>query len=499
MSRSARFVEASLILVLLIGCSSAPVVRVGAKTDTETAILGEVAAQLLNGSGVPARFEDKLGGTTLVWEALRAGRIDVYPEYTGTLRQQIFAGRDLPDDDALRAALAAEGLAMTAPLGFANNYAIGMKGERADALGIRSISDLRRHPGLVLGFSNEFMARADGWPSLQRRYGLPQQNVRGLDHRLAYKSLTDGVLDATDLYTTDAEIARFDLRVLQDDLGHFPAYKAVLLYRLALAERAPAALAVLKRLEGRIDERRMMALNARAQQGVPEARVAAEYLAEESGILPAGGEESVARKLLRWTGQHLVLVGLSLAAAVAVAVPLGVLAAARPRLGQGLLAVTGVLQTVPSLALFALLIPLYGDIGTWPALTALFLYSLLPILRNTYTGLRDIPPALRESAEALGLSAPARLWLVELPLASRLILAGIKTAAVINVGTATLAALIGAGGLGQPIVNGLTVLDREQLLLGAVPVALLALAVQGVFDLAERWLVPRGLRLPRTE
>jgi osmoprotectant transport system permease protein len=178
-----------------------------------------------------------------------------------------------------------------------------------------------------------------------------------------------------------------------------------------------------------------------------------------------------------------------------VAVPLGILAARLPRLGSFILATTGVIQTIPSLALLVFMIPWLG-IGAKPALVALFLYSLLPIVRNTATGLRDIPPSLRESAEALGLPPGARLRLVELPLASRAILAGIKTAAVINVGTATIGALIGAGGFGQPILTGIRRDDVAMILYeGAIPAAVLALAVQGAFDLAERWLVPKGLRL----
>jgi osmoprotectant transport system permease protein len=159
-----------------------------------------------------------------------------------------------------------------------------------------------------------------------------------------------------------------------------------------------------------------------------------------------------------------------------------------------ILAIVGIVQTIPSLALLVFLIPFLG-IGGLPAMVALFLYSLLPIVRNTYAGLHDIPIQIRESAEALGLRAAARLRLVELPMAARAILAGIKTSAVINVGTATLGALIGAGGYGQPILTGIRLDDLGLILEGAVPAAVLALLVQGLFELAERWLVPRGLRL----
>src|SRR5690606_31746946 len=197
--------------------------------------------------------------------------------------------------------------------------------------------------------------------------------------------------------------------------------------------------------------------------------------------------------VLDYTLQHLALVGVSLSLAILLAVPLGVLAARHRRSGQGVLGLVGILQTVPSLALFVFMIPLFG-IGALPAIAALFLYSLLPILRNPHAGLVGIEPSLRESAAALGLPPGVRLWRVELPLALRSILAGVKIAAVVNVGTATLGALIGAGGYGQPILTGIRLDDIGLIMQGAVPAAMLALAIQGAFELVERLMTPRGLR-----
>jgi osmoprotectant transport system permease protein len=239
----------------------------------------------------------------------------------------------------------------------------------------------------------------------------------------------------------------------------------------------------------------MAAMNRQARlKKARETYVAAEFLNAQLGLAIEVHDEPLVESLWRLTAEHLALVGLSLSAAVVLALPLGILAARRPRLGQAVFAVLGILQTIPSLALLVFLIPLLG-IGWKPAILALFLYSLLPIVRNTYTGLHDIPGPLRESAEALGLPPFARLKLVELPLAARSILAGIKTSAVINVGTATLGALIGAGGYGEPILTGIRLNDTASILEGAVPAALLALLVQGLFELAERAVVPRGLRL----
>jgi osmoprotectant transport system permease protein len=469
-------------------------VRVGSKADTETTILAEIVAQRIRQAGLLVELKLRLGGTRFVWDALNADALDVYPEYTGTLSEQIFSGRGIRGEEALRRELARLGLGMTRPLGFANNYALGMRRERAEQLGIRSISDLRAHADLRFGFSNEFLKRADGWPGLRDQYHLPQTDVRGLDHRLAYEALVAGSTDLTEVYTTDAEIRRFGLVVLEDDRHFFPLYEAVLVYRLDLEQRAPEAVAAFRQLEGLLTESDVIEMNGRAQDRVPIPQIAADFLARHFGEAPTAELESDVWRLWRLTVEHLTLVGISLGAAILVGVPLGIVTAARPRLGQLVIGGAGVIQTIPSLALLVFMIPLLQT-GTKPAIVALFLYSLLPIISGTAVGLRTIPPSVRESAEGLGLSPASQLWLIELPLASRSILAGIRTSAVINVGTATLGALIGAGGYGQPIQTGLQMNDHREILFGAIPAAALALLVQWLFTLAERFLVPRGLRL----
>ena len=489
----------ALIVALMVATAAqagfAAEVTVGSKKFTESVILGEMLSHLAQAAGATARHRRELGGTRVLWQALRKGEIDVYAEYTGTIAQEILAGRGLDGDDAIRAALAALGIGMSRPFGFNNTYAIGMRKEDARRLGIRTISDLARHPALRLGFGNEFMDRGDGWPSLRARYRLTHRNVRGLDHDLAYRGLQSGGIDAMDVYTTDAEIAYYDLAVLEDDKRHFPVYHAVVIYRAELAASRPAVIAALRRLEGRIDAAAMARMNARVKlDKLSESRVAADFLAAAVGVRVAAGDDTMVRRLARNTADHLTLVAISLAAAILLSLPLGILAARHARTGQIILATVGIIQTIPSLALFVFMIPLLG-IGGPPAVVALFLYSLLPIVRNTYAGLHDIPPSIRESAEALGLAPLARLRLVELPLAARTILAGIKTSSVINVGTATLGALIGAGGYGQPILTGIRLDDVGLILEGAVPAAALALIVQGGFEIAERLVVARGLRL----
>ena len=487
---------ARIAIVLLAGLlpvlAIAQPVRIGSKQFTESVILGEIARLAARDAGVQAVHERELGGTRILWKALQQGDIDAYPEYTGTLTHELL--QDVPADAdiaTLRARLKPLGIGITDPLGFDNTYAIGMRQDEAARLDIRRISDLRAHPSLRLGFSNEFMDRGDGWPGLRRAYALPQTKVSGLDHVLSYRAVASGAVDAIDLYSTDAEIPYYHLRTLPDDRHYFPRYQAVFLYRLALERDEPAFVAALRRLAGHIDEQAMRTMNAAVKlDGRRDSAVAADFL----GTRVEAGRRGLWQRLRQRSVEHVELVASSLGLALALAIPLGIVAARRRRLGTLVIAATGVLQTVPSLAMFVFMIPLLG-IGTWPAVAALFLYSLLPIVRNTHAGLVGIAPELMESAAALGLPRRVRLRRIELPLAMRSILAGIKTAAVINVGTATLAALIGAGGYGQPILTGIRLDSIPLILEGAIPAAVLALLVQGLFELVERWLTPRGLRL----
>ena len=474
---------------------TAPEVKIGSKAFTESVILGDIVSLIVRDAGAIPVQRRELGGTRVLWNALLNGEIDIYPEYTGTVSEEILAQKGIHGEAAIRQALAERGIMMTRSLGFSNNYAIGMKKETCKKMQVHKISDLRGHPELRLGFSNEFMDRADGWPSLRNHYDLPQKQVYGMDHDLSYRGLEAGSIDATDIYSTDAEIQYYDLCLLEDDLRHFSAYAAVLLYRKDLSERAPKVVSELSKLEGQITEPAIIEMNARAKfNKIPEGRIAADFVTAKLSVATRTRHDTAVDRFWRHTSEHLYLVALSLVAAILVSIPLGIVAAKRPRIGQVILGFTGLVQTIPSLALLVFMIPLLG-IGGPPAIAALFLYSLLPIVRNTCVGIRDIPSDIRESAEALGLPARAILRLVELPMASRTILAGIKTSAVINVGTATLGALVGAGGYGQPILTGIRLDDIGLIMQGAIPSAALALLVQGFFEFAERFFVPKGLQL----
>jgi len=469
---------------------------VGSKKFTESYVLADIAQLAIERAGYPAEHRQGMGGTIILWEALKEGAITCYPEYTGTIREVILKnggpttdGTGAAEVDRMRQQLARYGVGMTGRLGFNNTYALVMRREQAQRLGIHEISDLNRYPQLPVGLSQEFLGREDGWTPLCARYGLHMRNVRGMDHTLAYEALAKGEIDVMDAYSTDARIAEEDLVALRDNRTFFPQYQAVFLYRL---DADPRVLQGLRFLEGTLTEKRMIQLNAIAERTSDYSKAAASYFHE--GV--PSQADSLASKLARWTARHLVLVGLSLSGSIVLGIPLGIWAGRPGWVSEIILGTTGVVQTIPSLALLALLvsIPFLG-IGPQTAIIALFLYGLLPIVRNTASGLQDIPRPVRESAEALGLEPLARLTKVFLPLASRSILSGIKTSAVINVGTATLAALIGAGGLGEPIISGLNLNDSTLILEGALPAASLALLVQASFGFLDRLLIPKGLRL----
>ncbi len=486
---------------------SAPPLVVGSKRFTESYILGEIVRQTYEAQGIAAEHRQGLGNTGILEQALASGAVDVYPEYTGTIVRELLKrpqGTGNPSLAELNEWLAPRGLKAAVPLGFNNTYALAMLESRAAELGITRISDLAEPKALALrlGLSHEFMERGDGWPAVKAAYKLALTAAPGLDHGLAYDAVRAGKVDLIDIYSTDAKVGRYQLRVLQDDLGFFPKYDAVLLMRAAVDVRPLAKLA------GRIDAAAMIAMNAQVElDGRSFSDVAKGFLAADraaangtkaavpgAGLASSGTRQTFLQRLFapdfaRLTLQHLMLVFGSLGVAILIGVPLGIAAWRWPRSAGWVLGAVAVLQTVPSLALLAFLIALLGSIGLVPALIALFLYALLPIVRNTHAGLRGVTVGLAQAALSLGLTPRQCLREVQLPLAMPTLLAGVKTAAVINVGTATVAAFIGAGGYGERIVAGLAVNDTAAMLAGAVPSALLALLVQAGFDWAERRIV----------
>lgn len=499
--------------------ASRPIV-VASKPFGESYLLCEMFAQLLESRGYRVERKPGLGATEIAFRALRTGAIDVYPEYTGTGLIAVLHD-SLPDSVAAdpRAVFAHVSrefdqryqLRWLPPLGFQNTYAIAVTRRTAERYHLKTLSDLAREsPRLTAGFTADFIGRSDGLVGLSRVYGIHPKEVRPLASAVKYQALASGAVDVIDGYSTDGLLAKYDLITLVDDRHFFPPYEAAALASEEFARRQPGAVATLMLLSDKLDEAKMRQLNRRVEVDGEDVRsVAADELASlglrggaspSKTVGPPGNSGGFASYL--WnrrgiiaglTARHLELVAIALLAAVLVAIPLGLLLERGRAVAEPVIGGLGVLQTIPSIALLAFMIPLLG-VGVVPALVALWLYALYPIARGTYSGVRDADPDAVAAAEALGTTPVQRLLWVRLPLAAPVIMAGVRTAAVITVGAATLAAFIGAGGLGEPIVAGLALADTKMILSGALPAALLALLVDAVLAVVERLVAPAHRR-----
>lgn len=459
---------------------------VGSKRFTESYVLGELLNLTLRDAGVKSIHRQGLGNTAIVVQALANGQIDVYPEYTGTILREILKRPETQVSlDELNALLKTKGLKAAIPLGFNNTYALAMKAEQAKALGLTRISDIanltaEQQSRLRIALSPEFRTRPDGWPALVQGYKLKIKPGKVLEHGLAYDALERGEADIVDAYSTDAAIARKDLVLLEDDRQVFPRYDAVLLMRSDFNEKP------LHHLEGKLNEVTMAKLNGQAEAGVRFERVARAFLDESGDHQAAVSPYARFFKLLFGPDffsalrDHVLLVAISSALALLVGVPLGILAHRKPRYAKWILGAAGILQTIPSLALLTILIAALNQIGAVPAVLALFLYGLLPIVNATHVSLMAVPWNLKEAGLALGCKEWQLLVFIELPIARPIIMTGLASATVIGVGTCTLAALVGAGGFGDRIVAGLAVNDHALMLAGAIPAAILALLAQAI-------------------
>jgi osmoprotectant transport system permease protein len=487
-----------LIVLLCAGvCAnavSAPAIVVGSKIFTEGYVLGELAAQTIEASKPPVPVVRKLGmgSTGILFQSLSSGAIDVYADYTGTLTEAIIKNPQLRSLDDIQSAMARLNLVISQPLGFNNTYALAVRESFARQNNIHTISELARFKGTVrAAFSYEFMDRADGWPGLAAAYrlDLPAKSVNRMEHSLTYQAIDQNAVDVIDVYSTDAKIRKFDLRVLDDDLAYFPVYQAVWVARKEFVERYPAQWQALEKLAGKIDVNTMLDMNAAADIDKQSyAQIAAKFRGAQAQVT-----DTLTSRIVHRTLEHLWLVAISLLFSIVIGVPLGIAAVRYQTTGQAILLLSAMIQTVPSLALLCFLIPVFG-VGTKPALVALCLYSLLPVVLNTFTGIRSIDPRHLENARAFGLNSRQILFRIVLPLASPMLLAGVKTATIVSIGTATLAALVGAGGYGAPIVSGLSLNDVPTILTGAIPAALMAWLAHGAFEVLGKFLIPAGLQ-----
>ncbi len=484
-----------IIILLLTSATSClfaqSTLKVGAKHFNEGYILGEIIALLLEDSGFTVERKLGLGGTIVSFEALKSKDIDIYPEYSGTISSEILKIPNANLDSINHVLTEKYQLNISNPYGFNNTYVVLVTAELAKQLSLRTIQDLTAQPQLKGGVNHEFLKRQDGWGNLSKAYSL-KHKVIGMEQGLSYQALLNKEIDFTVAASTDGELAKYNYVVLEDNLAFFPKYEALSLYRENIPTKAKE---ILHKLDKILTDKEMQKLNALAlgEKGNHQ-EIAYNFLIEKQLIQNKVLQKTTPlQDILAHALVHLKLTLISLLVAMLFAIPLGIVLYRFPAISKPILYIAGILQTIPSIALLALMIPFLG-IGFVPSVFALFLYALLPILRNTLIGLIGVEPQLKKVATAIGLSNAQKLRLIELPLAMPMILAGIRTAAVINVGTATIAAFIGAGGLGEFIVTGLALNDTSLILMGAIPSALLAILMELLFELLERILIAKHLR-----
>ncbi len=483
--------------------TQADTITIGGKKFTEQSILAEIMAQKIEHDTehqVTRRFH--LGATMIALEALRSGNIDIYPEYTGTawaaiLKQPIIRDADEIYRKLQPLSLDVLGIMWGKPFGFNNTYALAVRQDDARFRTVKKISQLGdtwNH--FSMGVNHDFLARKDGLPGLLTFYGVQQnsQQVTGLDVGLLYQSVRDGHIDMIAAYSTDGRIPAFGLKLLEDDKYYFPPYYAAPIFKESFAKQYPDVIKSLAQLHNVISDTAMQKMNYLVDEKQQDVAVVAQDFLFEHGLIDATSTPKAETAVFSQWGMlwgyfvdHSLLVLISMGLALSLALPLGLLLTRCEKVAAMVFYLASVIQTIPSIALLGFLIPVFG-IGFKPAVFALFLYSVLPILRNTFVGIGQVDAYLIEATRGLGLTEWQIMRHVKIPLAMPMIMAGIRTSTVINIGTATVAALIGAGGFGEPILRGVNSVDSHMIMMGAVPAALMAI----IFDKAlqyyeEKW------------
>jgi len=490
---------------------------IGSKIFTENILLGEILALLLEKEGFKIVRKFNMGGTKLLFDALRVGDIDIYPEYTGTGYAMILkeSKKLNPQETYLfvkKKFLNRYQLVWSPPLGFENTYVLAFREGDARFENIKSLSELQDLPfPLRLASEHEFTERKDGWPLFSKHYklNLKKNQILSMNPSLMYSAIGAKKVDLIMAYSTDGRLKAYQLKTLKDDKQFFPSYKATYLTRQEIPASHPEVKAVFQMMENQILEEEMIQLNNEVDHKKEDISKTAEKFLLKKGFLDTKTNQATKKTenllsyylqkksyLLKIFIEHLILVGWALMLALLFAIPLSIWAFYNSKIEKVVFFFVNTLQTIPSIALLGVLIPPLG-IGFTPAVVALFIYALLPIIRNTFEGLKNIDNAYIEVSAGLGLTKRQILRFIQIPLALPVIIAGVRTALILLVGTATLAAFIGAGGLGDPIFRGIATLDSRLIFMGAVPACALALFLDKALGLLERLLVSKGLQKKR--
>ena len=491
-------------------------VIIGSKIFTENILLSEILSILLEENyGFKVIRQFNLGGTKLVFDSLRNAEIDIYPEYTGTGYTMLLklSGETNPRKTykiVKKQFLKKFQLVWSLPLGFENTYALTVRKSDPRFKKINSIEGLKGQTHLFkIGMDHEFMERKDGFQNFVKKYSLEFEKnyLKTMDQGLMYSALKNKKVDMVMAYSTDGRIKSFNLKALKDNRKFFPSYEVAYLTRSAILQQFPQLKKAFKELEGNITEKEIISLNNQVDQLKYETyQVARNFLIKKNLLIDDLQDlknDSVIdyyiskrEYFFKIFYEHILLICVSLFLALLVAIPIGILANYNSKVEKLVFITVNTLQTIPSLALLAIFIPFLG-IGFLPAIVTLFIYSLLPIIRNTFEGIKNIDRSFIEAGAGVGLNTIQILRFIQIPLALPVILAGVRTSAVIVVGTATLAAFIGAGGLGDPIFRGIATLNSKLIFLGAVPACLLAIILDRTLTLLEKVMVSKGLKLEK--
>ena len=497
----------------VFGENSPPLV-IGSKTFTENILLGELLAVLLE-EKYQQKVERKLniGGTKLVFDALNSKQIDVYPDYTGTGYTMILKLSGETRAEKIYQIVKQNFLKKfqihwSPPLGFNNTYTLALQKDDARFKSVNQISELKgKEQNLSLAVGHEFMEREDGYDSFTRMYQLnfPKNKIHTMNPALMYSALKNKKADLIMAYSTNGKIKSYNLKTLEDDKNFFPPYHAAYLTRLGVLKQFPSLKKAFQELKGNINEKEMTNLNYQMEQRKDKPALLAKNFLIKKNILNKKIVQFKKQNLIGYYFskrdyffkifiEHLVLTFSALFLSLFLSIPIGILSARKKSLEKIVFPIVNTFQTIPGLALLGLLIPFLG-IGYAPAILTLFIYSLLPLIRNTYEGIKGVDRDCIEVSIGMGLTPWQVLKKVEIPMALPVIIAGVRTSTVIVVGTATLAALVGAGGLGDPIFRGIATVNSKLIFLGAVPAALLAIVLDKALSLTEKILVSKGLRL----
>lgn len=466
----------SLLLSVSLSHASEPS-RIGSKIFTEGYILSEILAVHLEKNNFSVQRLGGLGATGVTEAAMQNKEIDLIVDYTGGIAKSFLKENGPISIPEINQRLQPLGFEISNSLGFNNTYALAVRKKWAEDNQVKKISDLKKMNRLEAAFTPEFTSRNENWINLRKVYGLNKIEVFQMDHQLAYESIKNENVQVIEAYSTDAKLREYDLVTLEDDLNFFPNYEAVIMTHLGWKYKNPEQWKVLKLLEGQITENQMIQMNGSVDLDKKSFNeVASSFLNVEA----KSGSQILFFDILKATQEHLVLVIIPVFIALIIGLPLAYVSYKIPQLQSVFGSIASIFQTVPSLAFLTLLIPLFG-IGTFPAIIVLSLYAILPIFISSLYGFKSIPETLHLTCYTLKLNPTFKLLRVEFPLALSGILAGVQTALITTVATATLAALIGSGGYGKKIIAGLAVNDMNIVLSGAIPSALMALIFQLIF------------------